>query len=74
MLYVVPLPKGNQSRVLMFQGTGSDVGKSLIVSGVCRFLVNLGLRVRPFKPQTLQEQRIIQWEKELEEIQEWLDK
>jgi hypothetical protein len=30
--------------------------------------------VRPFKPQTLQEQRIIQWDKELEEIQEWLDK
>ena len=30
--------------------------------------------VRPFKPQTLQEQRMIKWEKELEEIQKWLDK
>jgi len=30
--------------------------------------------VRPFKPQTLQEQRIIKWEKELTEIQKWLDK
>jgi hypothetical protein len=29
--------------------------------------------VRPFKPQTLQEQRMLEWEKELEEIQEWLD-
>lgn len=30
--------------------------------------------VRPFKPQTLQEQRMIKWEKELEDIQKWLDK
>ena len=30
--------------------------------------------VRPFKPQTLQEQRMIKWEKELTEIQKWLDK
>ena len=38
---------------LMFQGTGSDVGKSLIVAGVCRALTNRGLRVRPFKPQNM---------------------
>jgi hypothetical protein len=30
--------------------------------------------VRPFKPQTLQERRMMEWEKELEDIQEWLDK
>jgi len=30
--------------------------------------------VRPFKPQTIQEQRQIKWDKELTEIQKWLDK
>lgn len=38
---------------MMFQGTGSDVGKSLIVAGLCRALTNWGLRVRPFKPQNM---------------------
>jgi adenosylcobyric acid synthase len=37
----------------MFQGTGSDVGKSVLVAGVCRALTNLGMRVRPFKPQNM---------------------
>jgi adenosylcobyric acid synthase len=38
---------------LMFQGTGSDVGKTLIVAGLCRALTNRGMRVRPFKPQNM---------------------
>lgn len=51
--YVVSLLKDNPPQTLMFQGTGSDVGKSLIVAGICRLLVNLGLKVRPFKPQNM---------------------
>jgi len=37
----------------MMQGTGSDVGKSLIVAGLCRAYTRLGLAVRPFKPQNM---------------------
>ena len=38
---------------VMLQGTGSDVGKSVLVAGICRALVNRGLRVLPFKPQNM---------------------
>jgi len=41
------------ARVIMIQGAGSNVGKSMIVAGCLRALRNRGLDVRPFKPQNM---------------------
>lgn len=46
-------PETHLSKAIMFQGTGSNVGKSMLVAGFCRALARRGLTVRPFKPQNM---------------------
>lgn len=41
------------AKAIMIQGTGSNVGKSMIVAGILRALRNRGFNVRPFKPQNM---------------------
>ncbi|SIT69711.1 adenosylcobyric acid synthase (glutamine-hydrolysing) [Ectothiorhodosinus mongolicus] len=45
--------RATRGKVLMLQGTNADVGKSLVVAGLCRAFTNRGLIVRPFKAQNM---------------------
>ena len=41
------------TKAIMIQGAGSNVGKSMVVAGLCRVFARRGMQVRPFKPQNM---------------------
>lgn len=45
--------KKNQSQALCLLGTGSDVGKSVVVAALCRIFKNRGINVAPYKAQNM---------------------
>ena len=47
------LCQGVPSHAVMFVGTASDVGKSVLAAGFCRILNNRGIKVAPFKSQNM---------------------
>ncbi len=46
-------PKARRTPAIMFQGTGSNAGKSVMTAAFCRILLQDGYRVAPFKAQNM---------------------
>jgi len=47
------MKKSVKSPCIAIFGTGSDVGKSIVTTALCRLLTNQGLRVAPYKAQNM---------------------
>lgn len=47
------LNHSNKAPCLAILGTGSDVGKSIVTTALCRYFANRGIRVAPFKSQNM---------------------
>jgi len=58
-----------KAKVLMIQGTGSQVGKSLIVAAFCRIFAKDGYKVAPFKSQNMSLNSFVAKDGEMARIQ-----
>ena len=47
------MQSSSRAQAIAILGTGSDVGKSMITSGLCRLFYRAGIRVAPFKAQNM---------------------